>query len=678
MIEKRPHPITTHGHTRIDDYYWLRDDQRKDPDVLAFLQAENNTFNAVMGNTFKLQERLYDEMTLRLDPDESSVPYQRGDYWYYSYFSEDLEYPIYARRKGNMQAEEEILLDTNQRAEGHEYYALGGLAVSDDHRYVAIAEDTVSRRIHQLRILDLQTGAFISDLIEGASSSLAWSADGAYLFYLKKHPETLLAYQMMRHEVGTASSGDVLVYEEKDNTFYTSLRRSRSRDYIFLYHHSTETTEIQLMPASEPLAPVQPFLPRESGHEYDIDHANGRFYICTNWQAVNFRVMSCSLEDSGDKSKWQALIEARDDAMVDSIQAFDRWLVLGERKDGLKQVRILAHDGSVDKYIDAPESVYSMWPDLNVSTQTDKIRYGYSSLITPTQILEIDLTSDTTELLKQEIIGGGFAKENFRTERMKLNVGDGTQVPVSLVYHRDTPLDGSAPTLIYAYGSYGYCMDPSFRSSIISLLERGFIYAIAHVRGGQEMGRTWYDDGKKLNKFNTFYDFVDVTKELQNQNIIDPGRTYAMGGSAGGLLMGVIINLAPALYHGVIAAVPFVDVVTTMLDESIPLTTGEFDEWGNPKTKEYYDYMLSYSPYDQVKRQDYPNLMVTTGLHDSQVQYWEPAKWVAKIRQMRSNHNLLIMHTDMDTGHGGASGRYKRLKEIAREYAFLLHLANQA
>ncbi len=677
MTEKQAHQITTHGHTRHDDYYWLRDDKRDDPQVLAHLRAENKNFEAAMAHTLELQETLYKEMTGRLDPDESSVAYQVDDFWYYSRFEQGKEYRIYARRKGSMKADEELLLDTNERARGHEYYSLGGFEVSDNHRYAAIAEDTVSRGIHQIRILDLETGEFTGDLIEGASGSLAWSADNVHLFYLLKHPETLLAYRLMRHEVGTDSNTDILVYEETDNTFYTSLGRSRSRDYIFLYHHSTETTEVQWLAADDPLGPVKAFLPRETGHEYDIDHANGRFYICSNWQAVNFRVLSTTLRDSADKSKWQPVTAARDDAMVESIQAYDDWLVVGERKDGLRQIRILSHDGSVDKYLQASESVYVMWPEFNVSTHTSRIRYGYSSLITPAQVIEIDLHTDTRRLLKQEKIAGGFDSHDFRTQRQLITARDGTLVPVSLVHHKDTPLDGTAAALIYAYGSYGYSMDPSFRSSIISLLERGFIYAIAHVRGGQEMGRAWYDEGKKLYKINTFNDFIDVTHELQELKIIDPARSYAMGGSAGGLLMGVVINLAPQLYHGVVAAVPFVDVVTTMLDESIPLTTGEFDEWGNPKNKEFYDYMLSYSPYDQVKEQPYPNLMVTTGLHDSQVQYWEPAKWVARLRERRSNNKLLILHTDMDSGHGGASGRYKRYKEIAREFAFLLDLAQQ-
>ena len=445
MTEKRPHTITTHGHTRIDDYYWLRDDKRQDPQVLAHLEAENRAFEAAMAHTAELQETLYQEMIARLDPDESSVPYQLDDYWYYSRFEEGLEYRLYARRQGSMQSDEEILLDTNERANGHEYYALGGFEISDDHRYAAIAEDTVSRRIHQVRILDLETREFLPDLVDGAASSLAWSADGAYLFYLKKHPETLLAYQMMRHRVGSDSETDVMVYEEIDNTFYTSLARSRSREFILPYHHSTETSEVQLLAADDPLGTVKPFLRRETGHEYDIDHANGRFYICTNWQAVNFRVMSANPGDSADKSRWQTIIDARDDAMVESIQAFDDYLVVGERKDGLRQVRILAHDGSMDKYLPASESVFVMWPHLNVNTNTSKIRYGYSSLVTPMQILETDLCDGSTRLLKQEKVGGGFAYENFATHRQFIAGRDGARVPVSLVYHRDTPLDGSAP-----------------------------------------------------------------------------------------------------------------------------------------------------------------------------------------------------------------------------------------
>jgi len=673
--QKRPHELTLHEITRVDDYYWLRDDERSDPEVLAYLESENEWFDTAMAPTEKLQETLYEEMVGRLDPDESSVPYEKDGWWYYNRYEPGKDYAIYARRKGDMNAAEEILLDGNLRAEGHEFYRLGNLEISDDHRYAAIAEDTLSRRIHEIRILDTQTGEFLPEVLGNANASLAWSADGQYLFYLDKHPETLLAYRVMRHKLGTDQAEDVLVYEEKDNRFYTGLWRSRSGDFIMLQHQETESSEVQLLEASNPLGEFKPFLPREAAHEYSVDHANGRFFIRTNWEAENFRVMTADLETAADKSSWKELIPNRDDAMVSSIQAFDNWLVIGERKDGLRKVRVMALDGSVDRYLDADTETYVMWPGTNVNTDTQKIRYGYSSLVTPTQTWEIDLQTGETELLKADRILGEFSSDNYLSGRMMITARDGTSVPVSFARHKDTALDGSAPALVYAYGSYGSSTDPWFRNSVVSLMDRGFVYVIAHIRGGQEMGRQWYEQGRLMNKMNTFTDFVDVTAALQEQGKIDPARTYAMGGSAGGLLMGAVVNLAPERYHGVIAAVPFVDVVTTMLDESIPLTANEWNEWGDPREKEAFEYMLSYSPYDNVTKQDYPNLMVTTGLHDSQVQYFEPAKWVAKLREYRTDDNRLIMKTNMDAGHGGASGRYRAYEEVAEEYAFLVDLA---
>ncbi len=675
MPEKRHHEMTLHGHTRVDEYFWLRDDTRKDPQVLAYLEEENAYFDKVMEPVAAMQETLFEEMTARLDPDESSVPYLKDGYWYYSRYEPEREYAIHARRKGSMDAEEEILVDGNERTLGHEFYQLMGLEVSDDHRYVAIAEDFSGRRINEIRILDTQTGEFLPEMVGNASSSLAFSADGQYLFYLNKDVETLLAYQLMRHKVGTDVEEDVLVYEETDNTYYNGVGRSRSGEYIGLTHQNTDTTEVQLLAANDPLGTFKPFLPREVGHEYDIDHADGRFFIRTNWKAENFRVMTVDLENSADKSKWKEVIAHREDAMVRNLQAFDNWLVVGERKDGLRKVRVMAHDGSMDRYLDGGEEASVMWPATNVSTDTDTIRYGFSSLVTPNQTWEIDLKTGESELLKADRVLGGFSSDNYRSKRMMITARDGKKVPVSLAWHKGTQLDGSAPALIYSYGSYGSSTDPWFRNSIVSLLDRGFVYVIAHIRGGQEMGRTWYEDGRLMNKKNTFTDFIDVTAALQQIPVINPGKTYAMGGSAGGLLMGAVVNMAPSLYHGVVAAVPFVDVITTMLDESIPLTTGEFNEWGNPKNKDAYEYMLSYSPYDQVSAQDYPNMMVTTGLHDSQVQYFEPAKWVARLRDRRTDSNKLIMHTNMDAGHGGASGRYRRYKETAQEFAFLAGLA---
>lgn len=675
MPEKRPHEMTLHGHTRVDEYFWLRDDTRKDPHVIAYLEEENAYFDKMMEPVAAMQETLFEEMTSRLDPDESSVPYLKNGYWYYSRFEPGREYAIHARRKGSMDAEEEVLVDGNERTSGYEFYQLMGMEVSDDHRYVAIAEDFTGRRINEIRILDTQNGEFLPEIIGNASSSLAFSADGQYLFYLNKDVETLLAYQLMRHKLGTGVADDVLVYEETDNTYYTGVGRSRSGDYIALMHQNTDTTEVQLLAANDPLGTFKPFLPREVGHEYDIDHADGRFFMRTNWQAQNFRVMTVDLEHSSDKSKWEEVIPHREDAMVRNIQAFDSWLVVGERKDGLRKVRVMAHDGSMDRYLEGGEEASVMWPDTNVSTGTDTIRYGFSSLVTPNQIWEIDLKTGQSQLLKTDRVLGGFSSDNYHSKRMMITARDGKKVPVSLAWHKATQLDGSAPALIYAYGSYGSSTDPWFRNSIVSLLDRGFVYVIAHIRGGQEMGRAWYEDGRLMKKLNTFTDFIDVTSGLQRIPVIDPARTYAMGGSAGGLLMGAIVNMAPELYHGVVAAVPFVDVVTTMLDESIPLTTGEFNEWGNPKNKDAYEYMLSYSPYDQVSAQDYPNMMVTTGLHDSQVQYFEPAKWVARLRDRRTDNNKLIMHTNMEAGHGGASGRYRQYKETAQEFAFLAGLA---
>lgn len=675
MPEKRPLELTIHDDTRIDEYHWLRDDERTDPDVLAYLEAENAWFEKAMAHTAALQETLYEEMTGRLDPDESSVPVEKDGYWYYDRYESGRDYAVYARRRGTMEAPEEVLVDGNQRAEGHAFYRLGNLEVSDDHRYVAIAEDTLSRRIFEIRILDTETGEFLPEVIGNAAPSLAWSADGRYLFYLDKHPETLLAYRVMRHERGTDPADDVLVYEEADNTYYNWLWRSRSGDWVMLMHSATDTSEVQLLDAREPVADFRVFLPREDGHEYSVDHANGRFWVRSNWEAENFRVMSTTLEDAADKSKWREVIPHRDDALVNDIQVFDDWLVVGERKDGLRQVRVLAHDGSVDRYLEADAEAYVMWPGQNVTTDTHVIRYGYSSLVTPEQTWQIDLDTGETRLLKATRVLGDFDGDDYRTGRRWVTAGDGTRVPVSLAWHKDTPRDGTAPALVYGYGSYGNAIDPWFRNSVISLLDRGFVYAIAHIRGGEEMGRQWYERGRLMQKKNTFTDFIDVTRGLQQEGVIDSGRTYAMGGSAGGLLMGAVVNLAPELYHGVVAAVPFVDVVTTMLDDSIPLTTGEYNEWGNPNEPEAYAYMKSYSPYDNIAAQDYPNLMVTTGLHDSQVQYFEPAKWVARLRDRRTDDNLLIFRTNMEAGHGGASGRYRQYRETAEEYAFIIDLA---
>ena len=676
LARKAPVSLSRHGHTRIDEYSWLRDDRREDPEVLTYLRAENRWFEQTMADTAELQNQLYEEMIGRLDPDDSSVPFLKRGYWYYYRYEPGLEYAIHARKKGTLDAPEEVLLNGNERAEGHAFYRLGNLEVSDDHRFIAIAEDTLSRGQHEVRVFDTRDSAFLPEVVENASSSLAWSECGHYLFYLLKHPDTLLAYRVMRHRLGTDPATDTLVYEEQDNRFYNALWRSRSGSFIMLGHHSTDTTEVQLLRADDPLGTFQPFLARMTGHEYDIDHAAGRFFVRSNWEAPNFKVMSTTEAHSIDMERWREWIGHRRDAMVSEIVAFDDWLVVAERKDGLRALRIVRLDNGEDRYLEGTETPAVLWPADNHSTDTRKLRYGYSSLVTPSQVWEVDLENHEKKLLKQDSVLGGYDPKHYRTCRLFCTARDGTRIPVSCVHHRNAHLDGRAPALVYAYGSYGASMDAWFRNSIISLLDRGFIYLIAHVRGGQELGRDWYEQGRQMNKWNTFHYFIDVTRELQDSGRIDPDRTYAMGGSAGGLLMGVVINETPECFHGVIAAVPFVDVVTTMLDDSIPLTTGEFDEWGNPNEQDAYRYMLSYSPYDQVKEQDYPHLMVTTGLHDSQVQYWEPAKWVARLRDRRTNHGRLILRTDMDAGHGGASGRYRQYREVSEEFAFLLDLAS--
>lgn len=676
MPEKRPHEMTLHGETRVDEYYWLRDDTRSDPDVLAYLEEENAYFEKSMAPLEALQKTVLGEITSRIKPEDLSVPYLRDGYWYYSRYEPGKEYAIHSRRKGDMQAVEEILVDGNERAGKHEFWDLRGLVVSDDHRYVAIAEDTGGRRINDIRILDTAKTEFLPEVVEYGSESMAFSTDGKYLFYHKIHPQTLLEQQLMRHELGTDPAADVLVHDEQDVTYYSWIYRSRSGKYLFLYHQNTDSTEVQWMAADNPLGEFRPFLPREPDHEYDIDHANGRFYIRSNWQAENFRLFSATLEQSADKSQWTELIPHRDDALLLNVQAFDKWLVLGERRNGLRQVRVMAHDGSLDRYLASDEKAYMMWPGLNVSTDTDSIRYGFTSLVTPTQTWEIDLNTGESSLLKASIVPG-YNSENFRTDRISIAARDGEEVPVTLAWHKDHPPGEKTPALIYGYGSYGASIDPGFDSSVISLLDRGFVYAIAHIRGGQEKGRRWYEDGRLLNKKNTFYDFIDVSRGLQQQGLIDATRTYAHGVSAGGLLMGAVLNMAPEVYHGAIVDVPFVDVVTTMLDESIPLTTGEFNEWGNPANQEDYEYMLSYSPYDQISEQAYPNIYVSTGLQDSQVQYYEPAKWVARLRDRRTDNNRLIFHTSMAAGHSGVSGRYRQQLETAQKYAFILDLSGQ-
>lgn len=675
-VEVKPKEIVTHNHTRIDNYYWLNDPEN--PDVIAYLKAENEYLAQVMAPVKPLQEKLFEEMKGRIKEQDESVPVKDGEYFYYVKYVEGGEYPVYCRKKGTLDATEEILLDGNKMGKGKKYFSIGGYEITDNDEIIAYGVDTVSRRNYTVRFKNLKTGEIYKDQIKNTEGgSYAWAADNQTFFYILRDQKTLLGYQVWRHILGTDVKSDVLVYEEKDNQYYMGLYRMKSKKYIAIgSDHNGIASEYQLLEASNPTGEFKTFLPRERGHEYDIEHFEDKFYVKTNIDnAFNFKLMEVNEQETSDKSKWKTVIEHRPEVYLEGIEVFKNHLVVQEKNQGLSQLRIINHATKSEHYLNFGEPAYDANIGSNPSFDTNILRYSYTSLTTPNSTFDYDMNAQTKELKKQQTVLGGFDKENYISERIFVTVRDGAKVPVSIVYRKDTKLDGNAPLLQYSYGSYGYSTDATFGSSRLSLLDRGFVYAIAHIRGGQEMGREWYENGKMFKKMNTFYDFIDCSDFLIKNNYCSPEKLFALGGSAGGLLMGAIINLRPDLYRGVVAAVPFVDVVTTMLDETIPLTTGEFEEWGNPKNKDSYEYMLSYSPYDNVTAKDYPNLLVTTGLHDSQVQYFEPAKWVAKLRTMKTDSNLLLMHTNMEAGHGGASGRFASLKEVAMEYAFILDLA---
>ncbi|MGA0557134.1 S9 family peptidase [Larkinella sp. VNQ87] len=670
----KPTELTTHGHTRIDDYYWLND--RENPDVIDYLKAENEYLEQVLAPVKDFREQLFNEMKSRIKQQDESVPYKEGHYFYYTRYLEGGEYPVFCRKPGALDADEEVMLDVNELAKPHAYYDVAGLEVSDNEELVAYGEDTVSRRMYTLRIKNLKTGEVYPDAIpDTEGGSYAWAADNQTVFYIRKDPQTLLGYQVYRHTLGTDPAQDVLMFEEQDNQFYLGLGRMKSKKYIAVVSdHNGVATEYRLLEASNPTGEFVVFLPREKGHEYDVQHLETTFYVRTNWKAQNFRLMEVKENKTNDRSAWKEVIPHRNNVYLQQLDAFKHHLVLGERKDGLMHLRVINQQTKDDHYLNFGEPAYVAGIGYNPDFNTNILRFGYSSLTTPSSTFDYNLDTKEKTLMKQQEVLGDFDPANYTSERFFVKSRDGAKVPVSLVYRKGTPKDGSAPLLQYAYGSYGYSMDPTFSSTRLSLLDRGFLYAIAHIRGGQEMGRKWYDNGKMLKKKNTFNDFVDVSAYLIENRYTSADRLFAMGGSAGGLLMGAVVNQKPELYRGVVASVPFVDVVTTMLDESIPLTTGEFEEWGNPKIKKYYDYMLSYSPYDNVEAKAYPNMLVMTGLHDSQVQYWEPAKWVAKLRTLKTDSNQLLLHTNLEAGHGGASGRFEALKEIALEYAFMLNL----
>ncbi len=665
----KPQSLEIHGHERVDDYYWLK--ERENPEVIAYLEAENAYTTASMKHTEALQEQLFDEIVGRIKKNDESVPYLDNGYYYYSRFEEGKEYPIYCRREGSMDGEELVMLDANQRAEGQGYYAARGLEVSSGNDILAFSEDTVGRRIYTLRFKDLTTGEMLADEIAEVTGNVAWAEDNQTLFYTRKDLETLRSHLVFRHVLGTDPADDVLVWNEIDDTFSCWITKTKSKRYLMIGSDSTLSDEIRFLDASTPTDDFEVFLPREREHEYSIDHAGDRFFIRTNDGAKNFKLMSTSVGATA-RSQWSDVVPHRDDVYLSSFEIFKDYLVVSEREAGLIQLRVMPRSSDGEHYLDFGEAAYDAWIDTNLEFDTNVLRYGYSSLTTPDSVFDYDMNSREKSLMKQDEVLCGFDSSNYTAERLYATAHDGAQIPISLVYRSDVRGDGPSPLLLYAYGSYGYSRDADFRSDRLSLLDRGFVYAIAHIRGGQENGRQWYEDGKLLNKKNTFTDFVDCGDYLVEQGYTTQDELFAMGGSAGGLLMGAIVNMRPELFQGVVAAVPFVDVITTMLDPDIPLTTSEYDEWGNPNDKEYYDYMLSYSPYDQVEAKDYPAMLITTGLHDSQVQYWEPAKWAAKLRSMKTDDKLLMLHTNMEAGHGGASGRFRRYHETALEYAFML------
>jgi oligopeptidase B len=671
VAEKIDTAMTIHGDTRIDKYYWMND--RNDPRVIAYLKAENEYLDTMLAPAAKLRKKLYEEMRGRIMETDASVPYLKEGYYYYNRYTDGKEYPVYCRKKGSLEATEEVILDVNVLAAGHDYYQVGGLTVSPDGQWLAYGVDTVSRRQYTIYIKNLEKGEVLTDVIPQTSGSVAWASDNKTFFYTIKNPVTLREERIKRHVTGTDVQQDKEIFYEKDETFSTGVSRSKSGKFIMIESGSTVSTEFRILDAAKPAGDFQVFQPRQRDLLYQIDHQDNQFYIVTNWDAVNFRLMQCP-QDKTARNNWKEVIPHRPDVLLQEIELFRDHLVLSERKNGLTQLRVINPHTKEDYYLKFDEPAYVASIGINPEFDTKVLRYTYTSMTTPVSTYDYNMDSKTSELRKRQEVLGGYDPKNYVTERLYVVARDGAKVPVSVVYKKGFEKNGKMPLLLYGYGSYGHSIEPAFSSARLSLLDRGFAYAIAHIRGGEEMGRQWYEDGKLFKKMNTFTDFIDCADYLVKEHYTDSTHLYAMGGSAGGLLMGAVVNMRPELWNGVIAAVPFVDVVTTMLDESIPLTTGEFDEWGNPKKKDYYDYMKSYSPYDNVTAKAYPNMLVTTGLHDSQVQYWEPAKWVAKLRELKTDHHLLLLHTNMEAGHGGASGRFKSLEDVALQYAFLLEL----
>ena len=671
--KKIPSKLIKFESVRVDNYFWLNN--RDNPEVIDYLEKENDYYEKMTSHTKSFQQKIFKEIKDKIKEDEESVPYFLNGYWYVTKFEKEKNYPIYIRKKDTLKSKEQILFDCNVLAKGHEFFNLSNFKISPNNKFIAFSTDTVSRRLYTIKIKNLETGKILEESIDNSSGSFAWANDNKTLFYTNRDIKTLRNDKIYRHTIGENSNKDKLVFHEKDNTFYTSVSKSKSNKFIIISSYSTLTSEFQFLDASNPQEEFKLFNKRKRGLEYSVSHYGKDFYIITNTDnSKNYKLMKTPIFNTEYKN-WKDVIKHRDDVMLEGIDIFKDYLVISERFNGLSRINIKKWDNSENYYLDFKSETFSSYTTTNIDFDTDILRYGFNSMTEPALVIDFNMkTKEKTIRKQQQVLDSDFKKENYISERLWAPSLDGVKIPISIVYKKGLKKNGKNPLLLYGYGSYGNTIDPYFSISRLSLLDRGFIFAIAHVRGSEYLGREWYENGKLFKKENTFKDFISSTKYLISEGYTNVKQSYAYGGSAGGLLMGAVINLAPELYNGVISAVPFVDVITTMLDESIPLTTGEYDEWGNPNDEKYFDYMLSYSPYDNVKKLNYPNLLVTSGLHDSQVQYWEPAKWVAKLRDLKSNNNLLFLDTNMDAGHGGASGRFEALKEVAKEYTFLFDL----
>lgn len=675
LAPRIPTTLAKHGHERVDHYYWLRD--RDNPGVLAYLREENDYTRGVMAHRSQFEDNLIAEIKGRIRQADSSVPYRLDDYDYYMRYEEGKEYPVYCRKWKTVEAREEVMLDVNVLAMGHEFFAIGEIAMSANHNLLAYSFDKQGRRLYTVQFRNMTTGEWLEDCLEHVTGKMAWANDNRTIFYGKQDPGTLRAFQVFRHTLGSPPSSDVLVFEEEDETFSTIVFKTRSKQYILIASHQTVSSEYRYLSADQPDGEFAVIVPRQRFHEYAVDHYRDTFYIRTNWEAKNFRLMKTPVHHT-DRACWEEVLPHRDDVLLESVELFRDFFVAEERHGGLIRLHVVPWSGDGEHYVEVAEPTYVMELGDNPECETSTVRYVYTSMTTPPSVYDYDGKTRERVLRKQEDVLGGFLASRYSTERTWATASDGARIPISLVYRPDLRKPAGNPLLLYGYGSYGMSLDANFSSPRLSLLDRGFIFAIAHVRGGEELGRAWYEAGARLRKKTTFTDFVACAEHLIRQGYAHPDRVYAMGGSAGGLLMGAVINMRPDLFHGVVAQVPFVDMMTTMLDPTIPLTTGEYDEWGDPNRKEDYDYMVSYSPYDNVTEQAYPHILVTAGLHDSQVQYWEPAKWVAKLRQMKTDGNRVLLFTNMEAGHGGASGRFRRYEELAFIYTFLLDLADLA